>query len=172
MLALALLLEAGAAAYGPAASDNGASAAVAIALTRAIAAAAPPRNLNVELVLQGAGEGHEIGMRRYLKAHRRELTPHRHDRARDRGVGAGHAGWWRSDGRLVPIRYTRRLRELAESAADGLAAPHRGRGGTPALPARARGLPAIAIGASSQTTPDRTRRRPRSTASRRIRPDD
>ena len=85
-------------------------------------------------------------MRRYLKAHRRKL--------RDRTTiviglaasGDGPPRWWRSDGRLIPIRYTRRLNELAETAAEGEATRWRGRGGTPALPARMRGLPAIAIG--------------------------
>ena len=146
VLALALLLEAAASGYGPSpADDHGDSAAVAIAATSALTAS-PPRNLTVELVLQGAGEGQEIGMRRYLKAHRRKL--------RDRttivlGIAASGGGpprWWRSDGRLIPIRYTRRLNELAETAAEGEATRWRGRGGTPALPARMRGLPAIAIG--------------------------
>ena len=146
VLALALLLEAAASGYGPSsADDHGSSAAVAIAATSAVAASLP-RNLTVELVLQGAGEGQEIGMRRYLKAHRRKL--------RDRttivlGIAASGGGpprWWRSDGRLIPIRYTRRLNELAETAAEGEAGRLRGRGGTPALPARMRGLPAIAIG--------------------------
>jgi hypothetical protein len=159
VLALALLLEAGAAAYGPATGDHGASAAVAIALTNAIKAN-PLRNLTVELVLQGAGEGHEIGMRRYVKGHRHELTQ---EGAIVLGISASGGGppvWWQSDGRLIPIRYTRRLRQLAEIAADGLTGPHTSRGGphtsrggpyvsrgsTPALPARAHGLPAITIG--------------------------
>ena len=55
VLALALLLEAAGAGYGPAAGDNGSGVAAAITLTRALAAD-PPRNLTVELVLQGAGE--------------------------------------------------------------------------------------------------------------------
>ena len=54
-MALALLLEAAGAGYGPAAGDNGTGVAAAIALTRPLAAD-PPRNLTVELVLQGAGE--------------------------------------------------------------------------------------------------------------------
>jgi hypothetical protein len=141
VLALALLLEAAAAGYGSDAGDHGASAAAAVALTTAIAAARQ-RNLTIELVLQGAGEGNEIGMRRYLRAHRGELGG-----AIVIGVaarGGGPPRWWRSDGRLIPIRYTRRLRDLAD--AQGLAGPYRGRGATPALPARARGLAAIAIG--------------------------
>jgi hypothetical protein len=78
--------------------------------------------------------------------------------------GAGEPRWWRSDVRLIPTAYTRRLRDLAgDTAHEGTRAhdsaqahdserahdrarAHRGRGGTPALPARVRGLPAIAIG--------------------------
>jgi hypothetical protein len=58
--------------------------------------------------------------------------------------GAGEPRWWESDGRLIPIRYTTQLRELADAVAAAL--PHRGRGSTPATPARLNGLPAIAIG--------------------------
>ncbi len=125
---------------------------MAIALVRALTAA-PPRNLAPELLLQGAGEGQEIGIRRYLRAHRRDV---RREDAIVLGIaasGAGQPRWWRSDGRLIPIPCTRRLRDLAgEVARDRAdpghdrAQPHRGRGATPALPAQARGLPAIAIG--------------------------
>ena len=142
VLGVALLLEAAGAPYAPAAGDNGSGTAAAIALVRALKAA-PPHNLSVELVLQGAGEGHEIGIRRYLRTHRPQentivlgLAP----------CGSGEPRWWRSDGRLIPIPYTRRLRELARATANDLAEPHRGRGGTPAMPARRRHLPAIALG--------------------------
>jgi hypothetical protein len=141
VLALALLLEAAAAGYGPAASDNATGTAAAIALANALKAG-PPRNLTVELVLQGAGEGQEIGLRRYLRTHGPKqastivlgIAP----------CGAGHLRHWLSDGRLIPLRYSRTLRELCARLDDN--AGHRGRGATPAFPARARGLPAVAIG--------------------------
>ena len=142
VLALALLLEAAGAGYGPAAGDNGSGIAAAIALTQDLAAD-PPRNLTVELVLQGAGESQGLGLRRYLRAHKRE---HRDSNAIVLGIaacGAGQASWWLSDGRLVPLRYAPSLRALCAQTGT---APHRGRGATPALPARAKGLPAIAIG--------------------------
>jgi Peptidase family M28 len=149
VLGLALLLEAAGAAYGPAAGDNGSGTAVAIALARVLAAA-PPRHLTPTLVLQGAGEGHEIGLRRYLKTHRHELRPANAIVLGIAPCGAGHPRWWLSDGRLLPIPSTRRLREIAATvAADHPhlnAQAHRGRGATPALRARARRLPAIAIG--------------------------
>src|SRR6185437_7490191 len=109
VLALALLLEAAAAAYGPAANDNASGVAVAIALANALKAG-PPRALSVELVLQGAGEGQEIGLRRYLRTHRP-----RRDSTIVLGIapcGAGQITHWLSDGRLIPLRYSRTLREL------------------------------------------------------------
>jgi hypothetical protein len=143
VLALALLLEAGAAAYGPAAIDDASGAAVAIALADALRAGSP-RNLTVELVLQGAGTGDEIGMRRYLRTHRTELTNATTIVLGIAPCGGGHIQHWLSDGRLIPLRYSRTLRELCARLDAG--AGYRGRGATPAFPARARGLPAIAIG--------------------------
>jgi hypothetical protein len=135
VLALALLLEAAAASYGPAANDNASGTAVAIALANALRAG-PPRNLTVELLLQGAGEGHEIGLRTYLRTHKSKSTI-------VLGIapcGGGQITHWLSDGRLIPLRYSRTLRQLCKGGG------HRGRGTTPSLPARIKGLPAIAIG--------------------------
>jgi hypothetical protein len=92
----------------------------------------------VELVLQGAGEGQEIGLREYLRTHRPDRTT-----TIVLGIAAcgdGDVRHWLSDGRLVPLRYARALTDLVDT--DG----HRGRGATPALPARTKGLPAMAIG--------------------------
>jgi hypothetical protein len=139
VLALALLLEAAGAGYGPAAGDNGTGVDAAVALIRAIVVDRP-ENLSLELVLQGAGESPGVGLRRYLQTHKREL---RDENAIVLGIaasGAGEPTWWLSDGRLVPLRYAKTLRTLASRTP---AAPHRGRGG---LPARAAGLPAIAVG--------------------------
>jgi peptidase M28-like protein len=137
VLALALLLEAAAAAYGPAANDNASGAAVAIALANALKAGAP-RNLSVELVLQGAGEGQEIGLRRYLRTH--GARPATTIVLGIAASGEGHVQHWLSDGRLIPLRYARALTDAVDT--DG----HRGRGATPALSARIKGLPAVAMG--------------------------
>jgi hypothetical protein len=143
VLTAALLLEAAGAKYGPAAADNATGTAMAIELVHALQST-PPRNLAPELLLQGAGAGQEVGIRRYLRAHRREV---RRDNAVVLGIapsGVGEPNHWRSDGRLIPIPYARRLRRLAATP------PYRGRGGTPALPAVMGGVPAIAIGAVNQ----------------------
>jgi hypothetical protein len=150
VLALALLLESAAADIGPAAADNAAGTAVALALIRALDAA-PPRRMAVELVLQGASDGQMIGLARHLRGRGKRLV-----RSNTIVLGIGPCGpgsphWWTGDGNLVPLRYHPRLRQLAGQLADpetGLdARAHRGRGTAPAMPARLRGIPAINVGA-------------------------
>ncbi|HEY2259375.1 MAG TPA: M28 family peptidase [Solirubrobacteraceae bacterium] len=149
VLVLALLLELATSPFGPAASDNASGVAVAVALARALDVAPPPR-LSVEVVLQGAGDGAMLGLKRYLREHRRELRP---PTAIVLGIGpcgGGDPVWWTSDGSLLPLRYLPRLGAIAARAAGpGTASdarPHRGRGVSPAYPARLAGLPAITIG--------------------------
>ena len=144
VLALALLLELAGAPFGPAASDNGSGTGVAISLVRALDAA-PPRRLNVELVLQGAGAAGMVGLRRHLRARRRELRPGATIVLGIAAAGGGRPTWWASDGSLVPLRFAPRLRALAARTASA-PRPHRGRGTSPALPARIRRLPALTIG--------------------------
>ncbi|HEY5429275.1 MAG TPA: M28 family peptidase [Solirubrobacteraceae bacterium] len=150
VLEAALLLDLGSAPFGPAAGDNAAGTAVAIALVRALDAA-PPRRLGVDLLLQGSGENGMIGLRRHL----RRRGPER--RAANTVVlgiaacGGGRPCWWVSDGAMVPLRYLARLRDLAARTGGPdtplKATPHFGRGTGPALPARTAGIPALTIGA-------------------------
>lgn len=152
-LAIALLLELAGAPPGPAAADNASGVAVAIALARSLDAVSP-KWLSVEVVLAGAGEGGGIGLRRHLRQRRRELIAENTIVLGISACGAGAPRWWRSDGALLPLAYYGRLRDLCATIAredPGLGlAPHRGRGATPALPARIAGLPAIAIGCLDQ----------------------
>jgi peptidase M28-like protein len=146
VLTLALLLELAGAPFGPAASDNGSGAAVAMALVRALDAA-PPRRLDVDLVLQGAGEAGMTGLTRHLRSRRGELRSTNTIVLGVAAAGSGRPHWWISDGPLVPLRSPGRLRQLAAQAgAGGSAHAHRGRGTSPALPARMRRLPALSIG--------------------------
>jgi hypothetical protein len=149
VLALALLVESAAADIGPAAADNAAGTAVALALIRALDAA-PPRRIAVELVLQGAGDGQMIGLTRHLRGRGQQLV-----RSNTIVLGIGPCGpgsphWWTGDGNLIPLRYHARLRQLAGQLADPAtgpdARPYRGRGTAPAMPARLRGIPAINVG--------------------------
>jgi hypothetical protein len=145
LFGLALLLEAAGAPYGPAAGDNASGTAIAVALVHALATSAkPPDNVELNLVLAGAGEGGGIGIRRYLRSRRREL---RRANAVVIGIAASGGGdlhCWLSDGPLIPLGYARPLRALAANLPG--VTPHRDRGATPAFAARARGLAAIAIG--------------------------
>lgn len=146
VLALAMLLEIGTANFSPGAANNASGTAVALALASALHAAAPA-NFAVELVLQGA-DG--LGMRRYLRSRRKQL---RAPNTVVLGIAPSASGpptWWLSDGSLVPMRYLARLRGLCANVASSQpqlhVQAHRGRGGTPALQARAARLPAIAVG--------------------------
>jgi hypothetical protein len=152
VIALALLLELGSAPFGPAAGDNAAGSAVALALVRALDAA-PPAHLDVELVLQGAGEAGMTGLTRHLRARRRVLRAGNTIVLGIAAAGGGLPCWWASDGPLVPLPTLRRLRTLAARTATAdmagtnpIASLHRGRGTSPALPARMRRLPALTIG--------------------------
>jgi hypothetical protein len=149
LVALALLVDVAVSGWSPAAGDNATGVGVAAAVARALHTT-PPQHLDVELVLTGAGDGEQIGLRRYLRHRRRE---HKATNTVVLGVGACGAGdprWWQSDGRLIPLRYARSLRQLAEHlAADEphlKARRHQGRGAAPALPARSARLPAITLG--------------------------
>jgi hypothetical protein len=146
ILALAALLELATADYGPAANDNGSGTATAMALVRALDAA-PPRNMQVDLVLQGAGNGGAIGLRKYLRRHKRELNRTNAAVIALAACGSGAPRWWTSDGSLLPLRYSQRLRQLcAQTSRDGEARPYRGRGTTSAFPARVAGIPAMTLG--------------------------
>lgn len=148
VLALALLLEQATAEFGPAAGDNASGVAAALTMVRALAAGAPS-HAAVELVLQGAGDGGAIGLRRYLRARKRVLRP---ANAVVLGISACACGtprWWISDGALVPRRPFRALRQLAADVSSQTphlkARPVRSRSSSPALPAAGR-LPALTIG--------------------------
>jgi hypothetical protein len=58
--------------------------------------------------------------------------------------------WWQSDGALIPLRYGRPLRRIAQRIAEDephlKIKKHQGRGASAALAARLAGLPAITIG--------------------------
>jgi hypothetical protein len=150
VLTLALLTELAVSERSPAACDNASGVAVALALVRELDAV-PPRRLAVDVVLEGAGDGGGIGLRRYLRGRRRRLRPATTIVLGIAACGAGRARWWVSDGALIPVAYNKRLRELCAEVASAEAhlgaAPHHGRGSTPALPARLALLPAITIGA-------------------------
>lgn len=148
IVAVALLLDIGLSDPGPAAGDDASGVAVALALAARLDAA-PPRVLDVEVVLAGAGDGPALGLRRYLSARRRwprEATIVVHVAA----CGAGTPCWWATDGPLLALRLHPRLIELCAEVARQErhlgARPHRGHGSTGAHAARQARFPAVAIG--------------------------
>jgi hypothetical protein len=149
VIAVPLLLDLAGADWSPGANDNASGVAVALALAAALEAAPPP-GVAVDVVLTGAGEGGGIGLRKYLGANRRTLAPSNAIVLGIGPTGGGRPRWWVSDGPFIPFRTSATLRRLCAEIANGEphlnAAPHRGRGATPALPALTRRLPAIAIG--------------------------
>ncbi len=153
VLGFALLLELATGSWSPAASDNASGVAVALQTAASLMAVAP-EHLDVEVLLTGAGDAEQIGLRRYLRA-RRARRKRRHDRAdtvilQIAACGGGTPRWWQSDGALLPARSARSMHRIAARvAADEAylgAAPHRGRGNAAALPLRLAGLPTLTIG--------------------------
>jgi hypothetical protein len=150
LVGFALLLELAAARWSPSAGDNATGIAVAAALAQAVEAT-PPRNVDVELLLAGAGDWDGTGLRRYLRSRRGERTPRNTVVLGLAACAGGTPHWWVSDGPLIPLRYAQSLRKLAERIASAEPhlhlASHKGRGTTPALTARAAGIPALTLGA-------------------------
>jgi Peptidase family M28 len=133
----------------PSAGANADASAVAVALALGDALAeSPPRNLDVELALAGAGDGRQLGMRSYVRERRRAR------RAEEVAVlalgpcGAGRPRFYTSEGLLFPLRLHPRLIDLARTVATReahLGARAARRGYTGALPARAARWPAISV---------------------------
>jgi hypothetical protein len=149
LLAFSLLLERAVASSSPAAGDNPTGVGVAAALAGALGRM-PLQHLIVELLLTGAGDGDQVGSRRYLRARRGERRSANTIVLGLAPCSTGTPCWWVSDGQLIPLRYARPLRELAQEIAASehhlQARPFKGRGLTPALPARLAGIPAITLG--------------------------
>lgn len=151
VLALALLLEQASARFSDTGRGNASGVAAALALVKALDTG-PPGHLTVDLVLAGAGDGDGIGLRQFLRSRRVERTAPNTVVLGIAPCPSGAPIWIESDGAFVPFAYFRELRRLCEEIASedpGLRAQGvRGRGSTPALPARERRLPAIAVGAA------------------------
>lgn len=149
LVALVLLLDAAASDWSPAAGDNGSGVAVALSLARALGVS-PPRKLDVEVVLTGAGDQAGIGLRRHLSSRRKTHRPTNTVVVGVAPCTGGELRWWTSDGPLVPLRYGARLlrlaRQIAAQEPQLRARGHAGRGSTPGVPARQTRIPAIVIG--------------------------
>jgi len=139
--------------FSPGAAVDASGVAVALALVAELDAA-PPRHLEVELVLAGAGIPGARGMRAWVDRQRRQRRGEDTVILAIEPCGRGTPRWLERDGELFPLRLHPRLVELAHRAADddpGLRArPYRSHGCTSAYPARQRRWPALAVGARDQ----------------------
>lgn len=150
VLGLALLLDLATSEFSPAAGDNGTGVGVAVELARALDAA-PPRHLDIEVVLTGASDRQQLGLRRYLRARRQTISPANTAVLGLAACTSGTPCWWRSEGPLTPRRAAAPMRELAarlarEEPALGVI-EHLDRGTTPVVAAVAARIPGMAIGA-------------------------
>jgi len=135
---------------GPGASDDATGVAVALALTAALAAE-PPRNLAVELVLTGAGDGPGAGLRAHLRARPDALDPEKTIVLGLRACGAGAPAWLSHEGTLVALPTHRQLAGACARAPGSEAhlgaRPVRSHALSPLAPARRVRLPAVTVGA-------------------------
>lgn len=143
LVALWLFVDAALAGPAPAVDVSETLLAVTAALD-----AAPPRNLAVDVVVAGAGEGQAVGFLAHLRRHR----PRRESAVVVELTGsAGPPRWLVSDGPLLPLRYHPVLVGLARRAAEEErpldARPARGHALGAATRARQRRLPAIRLAA-------------------------
>ena len=151
VLALALLLELAIADFGPGAGDNASGVAAALAVTRALQAG-PPRNLNPELLLQGAGDRNDDRPAQISARPYKDLQRQQHNRPRNRAVRRRPAA-------LVDQRWRTRARAIRQAAPNALRTAGRERAcAWPRGPSRA--------GHHAASPPDRlVSRRSRSAAS-------
>src|SRR4051794_30311223 len=147
LLAAGLLIDVALSPPSPGANADASAVAVALALGDALAEA-PPRHLDVELALAGAGDGRQLGMRDHVRARRRAV------RAEEVAVlalgpcGAGRPRFFTTEGLLFPLRLHPRLVALARAVATSekhLGARPARRGLTGALAARTARWPAISV---------------------------
>ena len=128
----------------PVTADNPASSAPAAAL--ALVAALdqrPPRRLEVDVVLAGAGDARAAGMRRYVAERRKHADAETIAVLHLEPCGSGDPVVWRRDGPLLGLRLHPQLVDAAEEAGF---APRAGSGTTGAYVARTARWPATAIG--------------------------
>jgi Peptidase family M28 len=98
------------------ANDNASGVATAISLAAELDAD-PPENLDVWVVLDGAGESLGEGMRAFVRAHRKEFDQRGTFFCDIDSVGAGDVRFITSAGSAVSYALDRRLVELAEAIA-------------------------------------------------------
>jgi hypothetical protein len=147
LLAVGVLIDIALSSPSPGANADASAVAVALAIADALDDA-PPRNLDVELVLAGAGDGRQLGMQAYVEERRHTLRAEEVVVLALGPCGGGRPRYHVTEGLLFPLRLHPRLVVLAERVATAeqhlKALPVR-RGLTGAQPARRRRWPALGV---------------------------
>jgi hypothetical protein len=129
----------------PGANDNASGVATVLSVADHVRAE-PPANLDVWVVLTGAGECLMEGMRAFLRRHGRELAEGTTYFVCVDAVGAGALRYVTGEGLAVTYAFRSRLTELCEAIAEG----RRGDGGRPAATPLIHGLATDAFAAAAR----------------------
>ena len=100
-------------------------------------------NFDVWVVFPGAEEALLLGMREWMRAHRRDLDPERTVFLNVDMAGTGSVRWMEKEGLIIAMRYHPTLIQLCEEIGQGRGMTSRQ--ATDALVARTAGFPAITI---------------------------
>jgi len=147
IVAVALLAELALGPIVPGASDN--ASGVATVLDLADEYGGTLEHFDLWVLLPGAEEGLLLGMREWMKAHRKELDPRTTIFLNVDTVGHGSVRWMRKEGFIVARRYHPTLvgfcKEIGDEDDAYGARPYVSRFASDALAARTRGFPAVTI---------------------------
>jgi hypothetical protein len=151
IVAIPLLADVGLSSVVPGANDN--ASGVATVLRLAERYGGDLDHFDVWVVLTGAEEGMELGMRAWLRSHRRRLHRDRTAVVCVDQVGAGTVRYARREGYVLPNSHNASLIRLCDQIAEEDAAddarygarPHTARFATDAFAARVAGFPAVSV---------------------------
>ncbi len=147
IVAVPLLIDIALSGVVPGANDNASGVATVLRLAQRFGGANLLRHFEVVVLLTGAEEGFLLGMRAWLKRHKKELDPGSTIFVNVDTVGQGTVRWQTKSGFVFPLSFHPALVELCGE----LGEKHNARGVvsrsvSDAYSARATGFPAISIG--------------------------
>lgn len=116
MVGIFILVEIELSPVVPGANDNASGVATALSLAQQLESE-PAQNLDLWLLLDGAEEGMQEGMRAFLRRHRKQLDPERTFFLVLDALGNGHVRYETAAGWITSYEMDRRLIELCEAIA-------------------------------------------------------
>jgi hypothetical protein len=143
ILAVPLLLDIALSAVVPGANDNASGVATALRLAQRFGGANLLQHFELMVLFPGAEEGFLLGMRSFVRRHKKELDPSNTVFLNIDTVGHGTVRWQSKSGFILPLAFHPTLIEMCkELDARGI----KSRSITDAYTARAGGYPAMSIG--------------------------